>query len=101
MIHFQQLLENLKREYLLSLRDYEGRIDDLQQQLHRNTLQIQEKNTQIGKLEAALKESRRDHQKESHLDGQTQLKVEDLQKRVAILTEFAEESRLEMHENTE
>lgn len=44
MMHFQQLLENLKREYLLSLRDYEGRIDDLQQQLHRNALQIQEKN---------------------------------------------------------
>lgn len=101
MVHFQQLLENLKREYLLSLRDYEGRIDDLQQQLHRNTLQIQDKNVQISKLEAALKESRRDKHKEGHVEGQIHGKIEDLQKRLSLITEFAEESRIEMHKNTE
>lgn len=90
MLHFQQLLENLKREYLLSLRDYEGRIDDLQQQLHRNALQIQEKNIQISKLEAALKESRKEKQKEVHVEGQLHGKIEDLQKRLSLLADFAE-----------
>jgi chromosome segregation ATPase len=96
-VHFQQLLENLKREYLLSVRGYEGRIDDLQQQLHRNAIQIQEKNVVISKLEASVKESRRERQKEAQVEGQIHGKIEDLQKRLSLLAEFAEESRIEMH----
>lgn len=55
MIHFQQKVENLKHEYFHSLRDYETRIDDLQQQLHRNTIDLQHKDSQINKLETALR----------------------------------------------
>lgn len=49
-------MENLKKEYLLSLREYEAKIDELQQQLQHNSKELQYKNSLISKLEASLRE---------------------------------------------
>jgi hypothetical protein len=55
MMYFQQKAENLKKEYLNSLKEYEIKIDELQTQLCRNSLELQSKDIQINKLVAAIK----------------------------------------------
>lgn len=76
MIYFQQKMEDLKHNYLQSLREYEGKVDQLQQQLHRNTMELQHKNAQISKLEATLREIKQhEKHKEEELESQIYLRV--------------------------
>lgn len=91
MMYFQQKLENLKREYLNSLKEYEGRIDELQAQLRHNAVELKNKDARIGRLEAAIQEARRqDKAKPEQFDRHYQLKMEDLEKKVRLLANYAE-----------
>lgn len=49
-MYFQQKMENLKREYLNSLKEYEGKIDELQAQLRQNAVELKNKEARIGRL---------------------------------------------------
>jgi DNA-directed RNA polymerase beta' subunit len=76
MVYFQQKMENLKCEYLQSLREYEGRIDELQEQLQRNDMDLQHKNIQISNMEVTIRElKKREKQKEGQSESQLHLKI--------------------------
>lgn len=99
MMYFQQKMENLKREYLNSLKEYEGKIDELQAQLCHNAIELKNKDARIGRLEMAVQETKwQEKAKPEQVDRHYQKKMEDLEKKIQLLANYAEESTEETRE---